>query len=94
MPISFSCKETLAFIAKSIVIASSLAQGTPLTTAEYYAGLLESTIKGFNHQSGAMSINRQLNNTIQSAIDKICCASEYEIPLECVEPLMVVFSPG
>ena len=93
MPITFNPKEAIAFIAKSIVIAATVAEGTPLSTAEFYGGLLEGSIKGFSYKPTAMSIYQQLNATIQIAVENLLQAPGYEIPLDCITPLMCIFSP-
>lgn len=93
MSISFSPKEALAFIAKSIVLSSATSIGIPPEQAELFGGVLEGTIKGFGYRYGEKSTYKQLNDTIRRAIDEVILQNpDYEIPRDCVDSLMRVFS--
>lgn len=92
MSISFSPKEAIAFIAKSIVLASAAASGVPLDHAELAGGVLEGTIKGFSYTPTEKSIHQKLSHTIRQSIQSVLQAPDYEIPEDCINPLMEAFS--
>ena len=92
MSISFSPKEAIAFIAKSIVLSSAAASGVPLEHAELAGGILEGTIKGFSYRPTEKSIHQKLNHTIKQSIQVVLQAPDYEIPEDCIDPLMYAFS--
>lgn len=92
MPISFNPKEALAFIAKSVVIATATAKGIPFDQAELAGGILEGTIKGFGYRSGEQSIDHQLNSIIKRSIESVVHSPDYEIPEDCICHLINVFT--
>ncbi len=92
MRISFSPKEALSFIAKSVVLAAAVGRGIPVEHAELAGGFVEGTIKGFGYTPKEKSIHQQLNSTIKRSIESVLHAPDYEIPDDCVEHLANVFT--
>lgn len=92
MPTTFSPKEAIAFIAKSIVLATAVAKGIPLEQAELAGGIVEGTITGFSYRSGEKTIYQQLDATIRRSVETMLQAPNYEIPEDCINHLMTVFS--
>ena len=92
MSVSFNPKEALAFIAKSIVLSAVAAQGIPPEQAKFASSIVEGIVKGIGYQSHEKSIYQQLNDTIRRSVESILHSYDYEIPSDCVDHLMAVFS--
>lgn len=92
MGISFNPQEALAFIAKNVIAAAAISNGLSQEQAELLGGVFEGAIKGFQRTPKSKTLQALLHNTIKKAILTTFDSKEYEIPYDCRERLVDVFS--
>ena len=93
MGFTFNPKEAISFIAKSVTISCALANGVPPEEAEIAGGLVAGAIKGVKYEAKPTPINLQLVDTISRSVkDVLLLNPQFEIPDDCVIPLVNAFS--